>query len=510
MTIIALMPKNLSFIVVLICFCLPANAQSIRYTRQIQPLPDHEKLQLITDVAGNHHLLFFTNNAPVTLFCYDNELQFLSKKELPFLSRDSCDTRIIPFKNFYLLYFHKRGSKSHELWKVNADGDAFSLTALFKNFVEATFKEKTSTLQLLNQEEKLVLITHTYYDELKVLASSVIKVDESFKTLSSYSITHPFNREADQLTQVLLMGQSLFMLESSGTDQDYALQLIKADLTTGKLFRKTFNSRQNFTRDATFRYIAGEPGILIHSKVGSQVFFCKLDTSLMETVPATLVKPRYGNNVAYNFLLLGGKVQQWLAMNLPVTHYTNVSGSRRSSSMPATTNEMTVGSSYNPNDRGATSLIDYQVDQYRNSNTGFGSRVVDPGNMGNYQGVPADNTNPPICFSVLDKDLTLLKDSVVTNKKGPATLSATEYANLWIGNQSYLILKQEFSPRVKGLLLVTVDSSHQITTKDISVIGKYQYLLKDARTTRKEALVMPYLLKSEVGLVQLSFVNTEK
>lgn len=510
MTLIAFMPKKLSFIVVLFCFCLSANAQSIRYTRQTQPLPNHEKMQLITDVAGNHHLLFFTNNETVTVFYYDNELQYIGKKDLPFLSRDSCDTRIIPFKNFYLLYFHKRGSKFHELWQVNADGGTLSLTGLFQNFIETAFKEKTSTLHLLNQDEKLVFITHTYYDELKLLASSVIKVDEHFKTLSSYSITHPFNRDADQLTQVMLLGKSLFMLESSGTNQDYALQLIKADLTTGKLFRKTFNSAQNFTRDASFRYIAGEPGILIHSKVGSQVFFCKLDTSLLETVPATLVKPRYGNNVAFNFLLLGGKVQQWLAMNLPVSRSVSGSASRRSSSLPGTTNEMTAGSSYNPNDRSATSNFDYQVEQYRSSTTGFGSRVVDPGNMGNYQTVPVDNANPPICFSVLDEDLTLLKDSVVTNKKGPATLGATEYANLWVESQSYLILKQEFSPRVKGLLLVTVGSNYQIETKDISVIGKYQYLLKDARTTRTETLVMPYLQKSEIGLVQLSFANTEK
>jgi hypothetical protein len=504
MVIKAFKPKLL-LIVVLLNTCINTYSQTIRYSRKTLKLPPYESMLLIPNVSGNHHLLFFKRNTAFTIYSFDRELQFLDKKDLPVRFTDTCDTRIIPFKNFYYLYLHKRGSSNYQLWKINSKGEATSLSVAFQSFIDSTFKKNVPALQFFNKDEQLVVIAKTYYDELKVAEISINEVDEHFKKVSSHNVYLPFEQESDRLEQIMLRGEHLFVLKSASNTQNYALELIKADLTTGKLFRKAFNCKGDFARNARLRYITADSSIFIQSTVRRQIFICKVDLTLKEVVPATLLAPQFTNNISNNFLLLSGGVQQWLTVggsysNILFQSNSNPYEPSQSPDMDRITRYRSVEGNF---------YSEYNTSMYRSTrstSSGFGSydtrifkTYIRSGN--------SDQNIMSIRFVVFDKNFKELNDSVVTNKKGPTILTINRYANLMMGNKSHLILKQDLPRKRKGLLLVSVDDSNKIITSDITVFEKYEYLLQHAQTVGNGTLVMPYMQNSEVGLVKLSFAN---
>lgn len=489
----------------LLSTCNSAYSQTIHYSRKTIKLPPYERLLLIPNVSGSHHLLLFKRNTALTVYCFDRELQISHKKELPVKFTDTCDTRIIPFKNFYYLYLHKRGSSQNQLWKINAKGEATSLSVPFQSFIDTTFKKNITALQFFTKEEQLTVVANTYYPDLKVAEISINKIDENFKKVSSHKVYIPFEQGSDRLEQIMLRGEYLFILKSASNTQDYALELMKADLTTGKLYRKAFDCKEDFARNARLRYITADSSIFIQSTFRRQIFICKVDLALKEILPATLLAPQFTNNISTNFLLLTGGVQQWLTVGGSYANFRFQSNSN--SYVPSPSPDIDGMSRYRRVEENFYS--DYNASMYRSTRsttTGFGSydtriykRYISSGS--------SDQNIMPIRFAVLDKDFKELNDSVVTNKKGPTILTANRYANLMMGNKSYLVLRQDFQRKRKGLLLVSVDDSNEIITSDISVFEKYEYLLQQAQTVGNGTLVMPYMQNSEVGLVKLSFAN---
>jgi hypothetical protein len=504
-------PKLFYLLVLFLGLGVSAGSQTIQYSRQTLKLPSYDdiptydRIRLVSGVGGKHHLLLFKRGAPAYVLLYDRDLQAIGIKELPVKYATNVDTRIIPFKSFYYLYFHKPGSPSHELWKVTADGEALSMSHLFQHLIDSTFKRKLTTLELVNKDGQLAVISNTYYKDLKVLACTVLRVDEMFTPLSSSAVSIPFERGPELLNGVTLIGNQLFILKSKRSEGDYALELLKGDLGSGKLFRKAFTSSDNFTQEAAFTYSTADSSILVQSLAGARVFICRVDLSLNEVVPPTLVAPRFSSTIFTNFILLNGGVQQWLEMTL----FNNRLRSRTGSDGYAGGVTTYTGTPYrNSNTR---STFDYELQNYSRSSMGS-DYYISPYEYDNRYAnrtVSAYYTNPPIRFSVVDTAFRLLSDSVVTNKKEPEIQTLGRYVNVTVGTKSYLILKQDFPRKRKGLLLLGADSTNHVTSRDISVYEKYDYLLQYAQVVNGGTVVMPYVQKSDVGLVKLSFEKEE-
>jgi hypothetical protein len=496
------------FFVLLLTVCLQAYSQTIEYSRHTFELPEYNNLQLIANVSGFYHLLFTKKNVAPTLYIFDGEMESVGKKELPAKFIGARNIRVISFKNFYLLYFED-STKKQELWKINGLGETYSLSNLFQNFVDSTFKIKPSRLTLINDDEQLTVIADAYYRDLKVMANTVVKVDDKFKVTSSRTFSYAFE-PLERINQVMLAGNHLFILRSGRNSEEYSTDLIKADLTTGKMFRKTFNSNLNFSGNAAFLYSAADSSILIHSRLGSQIFIAKVDVSLHELVPATLLSTHFNNNVSTNFLLVDGKMQQWLAIRGSASRIGSQSNAN-SYTPPPVRDIVPLRSDYyralDEMGRKDEARLLYDLDMYRYTSTGFGSYANGIySNYNNYNNPTPNTTLPPpaLRLSILDKEFKLAKDSVVTNKKNSTTLWPGPYRSITIGHKSCLMLKQDLPHKKRGLLLVSSDANNQISAKDLSVLGNYDYLLQCAQI-KDAVMVIPYLEKSQVGLIKLSF-----
>ncbi|RYZ30863.1 MAG: hypothetical protein EOO10_01300, partial [Chitinophagaceae bacterium] len=61
---------------------LVLHGQKIQYSRQTIEYPMADAAQLVADVAGNHHLLYFTAGKKPKLFIFNKQLQLVDEKEL--------------------------------------------------------------------------------------------------------------------------------------------------------------------------------------------------------------------------------------------------------------------------------------------------------------------------------------------------------------------------------------------------------------------------------------------
>ena len=107
-------------------------------------------------------------------------------------------------------------------------------------------------------------------------------------------------------------------------------------------------------------------------------------------------------------------------------------------------------------------------------------------------------------FSLLDKDLKIINDSLVGNSKDSYTLKTNPYKRFEVNNKSYLLLKQEFVKNSRGLLMINANDKQQLTYTDLRVVGRNDYLLGKSQVIPGEGIIIPYIHKLEAGLVKIT------
>src|SRR4051812_28400221 len=76
-------------------------AQMVKYSREEVYINNPDDLQLVANIAGNHHMLSFSHNEDPEIFIYNAALEFVAKKTLPFKFPEKAAINIIPFNDFY-------------------------------------------------------------------------------------------------------------------------------------------------------------------------------------------------------------------------------------------------------------------------------------------------------------------------------------------------------------------------------------------------------------------------
>jgi len=485
---------RLAFCVAVIFAGSCVHSQTIQYSRQTLISPIYDRLQLVPSVGNHNHLLFFQLNTSLTIYNFSKDLVGLGQKTYPIRLSANTDLRIIPFKSHYLLYLHAKGSTTHELWKVDSNGDVYPLSKELKSFIDSSAGSRTTTLQLVNRDEELSVIQHVYFPQVRSLVITLSDVDPSMNKLRSSQFTIPFVRGQNQLNQVNLIGQSLYILQSVRHDEGYEMEFIRAELSTGKMFRKSFSSSDNFIREAHFRFMTPDSGFLLQSAAGSLVFISRLDARLNEQAPPKLFKPPLQDDGAASFVLLEGTSQQWLAFTTPPQR--NNRGNRSNNTDP-----VRAPTSYEPTD--PLRLDTYRMQLYRSNANGFGTYTPYSTNI-----TTSEPELPgPIRISLLDTSLTVMDEELIRNEKYRHTVSPAQFTSFTIDSNAYLILKRDLGRKKKGLLLLSSSSSNEVEKKDITVFEKYEYLLQNAQVAAKGIVLMPYLDKFEIGLVRLDFTK---
>src|SRR5215204_5925417 len=125
-------------------FFLQASPQKIQYSRQTFSMMYSDDMQLMANVKGNHHVLCFTAGKKPAIHIFNEHLQLLGEKEIDLKLKENSDLRLIAFTDFYLLYIHLPGTLKHELYKIDAEGNATLLSNTFQQFVDRELNKTSS------------------------------------------------------------------------------------------------------------------------------------------------------------------------------------------------------------------------------------------------------------------------------------------------------------------------------------------------------------------------------
>lgn len=437
--------KNFIAFILLIVLCYNGRSQKIQYSRGTFQVDDPKEMQFVANVNGSHHLIKFTPNRKAFVYIYDSQLQLTQKKNLGFTVGEDCTIKILSFYSYYYVYVHKLRPSVHELWKVDAEGTVTELSQKFRGVVDSVLKSYEATIQLVNRDGYLSLLANTYYDTIKNIKSTVIKLDEQLNALEIRRVLYPFDRGKETLVRTELMNGALFALKvSRDRESGSPLELVKINMATGESVTSSFSSADLLHGTPAFVLDPKDSSILIYSLAtertsifGNQkpVFISRLNYALQELMPVTLLRSQFNNNTAINYLLLGGMTPTWIKM-------------------------------------GQTRLS---------------------GELNTY-------TPTAVRLTLLDEHFSMLNDTIIANKK-MYDVQPLPFAQFNLQNRARLFLIQNLARKRKGLLMVSANGDRLATT-DIRVFDKYDYLLFQAQSEDND-VICPYVYKNEMGLIKI-------
>jgi hypothetical protein len=480
--------KYFNFLCLLLLLFVNSNtttAQTIAYSREEVYINNPDDLQLVADVAGNHHLLSFSHNEKPEIFIYNAQLELVIKSRMPFVYPDKASLRIIRFENFYYVFIHPRFSQQNLFWKIDKDGNCTDLSLAFQKLVQSQSDNIKLGFLLIPNNNQLWMVYHTELDDPEKSTMVMVQADSLLNMVFAHKVSYDFKMDEEKLQQkVLVFGRYLFVLKTlqSGT----SLELMKVNLATGFTIRNNFHSSgylysQPFvdfnTADSTVTVSAllTQPGANNYTPK-QFVFFTRLNKILVEQVPFILLKTQFRKNTYTNFLQVEGlskwvSFKKWRAQSSAISYDNQMSA----------TQDVTMSGSGNQE-------LDYMNNLVSRSSPS--RNIVYTDEMG-------------IRFSLLDKDLKIASDSLIPNTKDSYTVIPDHYTRFEINNKEYLLVTQQFFRRKKGLLLVNSNEAHKLVYTYVRVNERYNYLLTKSRVIPKQGILVPYLYKREAGLIKI-------
>jgi hypothetical protein len=471
--------KRICLAIALLFFLLEnTGAQKIQYARQTIKEPEAAYMQLVANIGGAHHLLYFNYEKKPVIYVFDSKLQSHTRKEIDIKSRRSQDINILPFSDHYLLYFHSTGSTRHYLFRVNPDGASKDISACLDRAEDSSWNRSKATYQLFNQNERLVIVNHTYYDLIKKMGSTLIRLDDELNTKGARQVLTSFDATKERLEQVVLAGKELFVMKTGkNIDNESEMTLSRTNIETGHTIIKSFNAGNHLYFNPTFRFNV-DSSILVSSLItelsgysGMQkvVFVCNLGDTLQEIAPVTLLKNQFRKKAADNFLLFGEKNQSWVHMGVPAARRTSI----------------------NYNDMRNFGTGNESALNLQNSRAGTANYL--------YSGTPT-----AIRFSLMNERFKMVRDSIVANDGNIYDVLPGPFGKFVMKGKAYLVLVQNFSPRKRGLVLLSGGDDGSFLSHDIPVFDRYQYLLSQLQPVGDEYFILPYTHKNETGLVKVT------
>lgn len=460
-----------SLIVVSLLFCLfnYGFGQKIQYSRSTFRVDDPHETQLVSNINGHHHILTFTYNRKPSITVFDPQLQLKEKKQLDFTIRKDCEVKLLSFPNHYFVYMHFSKPSAYEIWKVDDEGNSVYLSMRFKQIVDSIFRNNTSTLQLLNIHDGLYLTASLYYDTIKTMQSTIVQLDDQLTSLKIVKLYYPFDKDNEILRQTSLTKNALFILKAVTDQKDgNRLDLIKIDLASGKMIANSYKTTTNFYSDPRFVIDEKDSSILVYSmirgeKIDRMVFISRLNSELQEQSPLTILRSQFRENTLSNFLFVKGGQSLWL----------NMFGNRRFQRTIYGRNvEETFGSMNRPAYSYGTNNLSY-------------------------------NQPTAVRFTILDKEFKVVNDSLIANKKKIMEIQPGPFAQFMMNDKGYLVLIQNYTPKRKGLMLLTADDNQYFSVTPLPVYDRFDYLLHQLRSTEKY-FIIPYVAKNEMGLVKVT------
>lgn len=481
--------------ILMICLIGKVSAQKIEYSSENVFTNYPDRLQLIGNISGNHHLLSIVYNEEPVIFIFDEHLDHLGKVNIPYKFPEKAEIRIVPFDDYYYFYIHPQLTSKYLLWKIDGKGNMTDMTEPLVDLLYSQSRNIKLGFQLIRNEEELWLVYHTDLTNREKNTLVIVQTDSLLRPLVTHKVMYDFKREVDKLHQENIMfGRYLLVLKSSrgGT----ALELMKVNLATGYSISNTFNSSGYTYSQAVLNYnhedstvtvsaLLTEPRLSVRPK--RFVFLSRMNKILIEQVPLSVLRLQFLKNTNTNFTLVDGGYK-WIRLRTermqtysPV-YETNTVSLYQDLTMP-----------------------DLNYQQLVNANNNLLAKVnpVSPGRSVRYYSY-ADDPSLAIRFSLLDKNFKINQDTLMPNNKNAHTIQSDQFCSFSVSNKYYLLVGQRFYRKSYGLLMVNSNDENRLTFTNVQVNDRNNYLLSKAQVIPKMGIVVPYTSKRETGLIKIT------
>jgi hypothetical protein len=465
-------------LLLLLC-CKIATAQKIQYSKGSLRAPGAGNIQLVANVNGYHHLIYFSVGKKPLVHVFNAQLQLLASRELNMKLQENVDISIIQLNDFYLLYAHTLDPSHHQVLKVKGDGTLSDLSHLFQNPVDSLWNKSKATFQLFDHNNQIYLIAHSYHEQFKQIKSIVVKLNPDGPARFVSQLIFPFDAGTDELNQVTLNNDQLMVLKTTKDEEEKnTLTLIKIHLFKGTTISKKFESGRYIPYSPVLRYNIADSSILVFSMLNAPpgytasspgVFIASLDNSLNELAPIRTITSPFRDNTISSFYVEKNKTTGW--MNFSSMRYSGSTGKR---------------------------LYDYQIVTSEFSNTS-------PLSLSYSNIFPTTRLDIPtaVRMIVLNNRLQNERDSLVKNNGRYYKLHPWSHAQFVLQNKAYLLMVHELTAKRKGLVLIYPTEHGDIESLPLRVHHQFNFLLPLAKTA-EDYFIVPFTNKKEMGLMKVT------
>lgn len=475
---------------ILICCINMAAAQKVQYSRENVFINNPNHLQLATNIGGKHHLLILNDNENPDIFIFNSELELQQKVRLDFKFPERSVVSIIPFGNFYYLYIRPVLSQKHLLWKIDSNGNFVDYTDLFRKLLVSQSPNIKLGFQLISYQDHLWMVYHTDLENNEKNTVVMAQTDSLLNVLFTNRVIYDFKRDEEKLQkEVLIFGKYLLALKSGRSG--ISLELVKIDLATGLAITNTFSSSGYFYSQSAISINSKDSSITVSALLTEPrstrdpkqfVFVSRLNKSLFEEVPFTILKSQFKKNAGTGFLIVDSQ-SQWMRFR--------IRGEQRNNA--AVSNNISLYQDLTMADNNANVINDVNRMLQK---TELSIEPAEPWNA--FQGIR---------FSLLDKGLNIVNDSLVPNTKDSYTIKADQFIRFAVNSKEYMLLGQQFVKKSSGLLMVYANDTKQLMYTDLKVNDRNDYLLSKSQVIAQEGIIIPYTHKLEAGLIKITIAR---
>ncbi len=464
-------------ILIVLC-CKISAAQKIQYSKSVLKTPDGGDMRLIADVNGFHHLIHFSNVKKPAIHVFNDQLQLQATRELNIKLAENSSLMLLKMKEYYVLYVHTQRPSKHQLLKIYGNGAISDISYLVNDPADSSWNKSKATFQLFNIDNSFFLVSHTYYNNIKKIKSTIVKLETERKAEVVTKLIFPFNMHTDQLKEVTLVNNNLFVVKTSQDEAGSSvLTLLKINCASGDILSKQFESGKYLYVSPTIRYNSTDSSTFIYSLLQTPpgyrgvrpgVFMAHLNNSLNEVAPISILPDVFKDNTASSFIVEKNKTNGWLHFSLgPTNRKTGVKVSKD------------IYSNLDP-DFMYTQSYDYSY----------------------YTSAPT-----AVRMTLLNNKLEKQKDSVEKNNGNYYKIHPGPYAQFVMHNTSYLLLVQELVAKKRGLLLIYPNENGYFNTLPIRVYDQFNFMLSLLQTAGDNYFIVPFTNKTEMGLMKVSLNN---
>ncbi|MEQ1797238.1 MAG: hypothetical protein ABL872_04755 [Lacibacter sp.] len=467
----------LLFTLLFLC-CRIVSAQKIQYSKSIIKTPGGGDMRLIADVNGFHHLIQFSNFKKPVIYIFNDQLQLQATRELNIRLAENSNIRLLKVNDYYVLYAHTQKPLQHQLLKIYGNGAISDISYLVNDPADSSWNRSKATFQLFNIENNFLLVSHTYYNNIKKIKSTIVKLEPERRAEVVTKLMFPFNIRTDQLKEVTLSNNNLLILKTSQDEAGTSiLTLLKINCASGDILSKQFESGKYLYTTPTIRYNNKDSSTFIYSLLQTPpgyigvkpgAFMVRLNHSLNEIAPISIVPDVFKDNAASIFIVEKSKTTGWL-------HFSPAPTNRRIS-------------------------VSVSKDVYS---------VLDPDFMYTQTYDYSYYTSAPaaVRMTLLNNRLEKEKDSLVKNNGNYYKIHPAPYAQFVMHNTSYLLLVQELVAKKRGLLLVFPNENGSFSTVPVRVYNQFSFMLSILQTGGDNYFIVPFTNKTEMGLMKVTLNN---